>query len=101
MQKWKRLAPVSLPAKQPVAQLVIDLPRAEAALFQPCNDVCFELGGGSAVELARIDRLTLAHKSFVKKGGLVSINGLGNLEGIALVFFPNPAGAGSDPSCQN
>ena len=44
----ERLAPVTLAAEQPVAQLVIDGLLAEAFFFQPGGDFLFGFGGGQA-----------------------------------------------------
>ena len=50
VQDRERLAPVALPAEEPVAQLVVDLALAQPVLFQPGGDLLLELGRRQAVE---------------------------------------------------
>src|SRR5947209_16393261 len=52
---WKRLAPIPLTGKQPVAQFVIDRAFAEAAFFQPRRDLSDRLVRRKAVDNWRID----------------------------------------------
>ena len=56
----KRLAPVALPAEQPVAQLVIHRPMAKRLLLEPSGDLGLGLGGRQAVEKTGVHRRTVA-----------------------------------------
>ena len=64
------LAPVTLTAEHPVAQLVVDLIAALAVFFQPCDHLLFGIDHGQAVQEAGVDQRT---GSNIGKGSLVQI----------------------------
>ncbi len=55
VEDGERLAPESLPAEEPVAELVVDRLPADAVIGQPSGDPLLELLGGEAVELAGVN----------------------------------------------
>ena len=66
------LAPVTLTAEHPVAQLVVDLIAALAVLFQPSDHLLFGIDHGQAVQEAGVDQRTGSH---IGKGSFVRLDG--------------------------
>jgi len=64
------LAPVTLTAEHPVAQLVVDLIAALAVLFQPSDHLLFGIDHGQAVQEAGVNQRTSSH---IGKGSFVQI----------------------------
>jgi len=56
----KRLAPITLPGKKPVAQFVIDCALAPIAFFQPGRDFANRFTGQESVNDWRVDRNSIA-----------------------------------------
>ena len=59
----QRLAPITLPRKQPVAQLVIDRTFSGAVLLKPFGDFLFRFRTWQAINYRRVDRNSFADKS--------------------------------------
>ena len=55
----ERLAPITLAAEKPIAQLIIDAPMSEAAIFEPLADSFFRFRRAQAVEKFRINHSTI------------------------------------------
>ena len=64
------LAPVTLTAEHPVAQLVVDLVAALAVFFQPGDHLLLGVGDGQAVQEAGVDQRAGGH---IGKGSLVQV----------------------------
>ena len=64
------LAPVTLTAEHPVAQLVVDLIAALAVLFQPSDHLLFGIDHGQAVQEAGVDQRAGGN---IGKGSLIQI----------------------------
>jgi hypothetical protein len=64
----KGLAPVTLTAEEPVAELVGDRLFADAERFEARDDFGFRDGRGEAVERAAVDGETFASEAFERLG---------------------------------
>src|SRR5437867_2611152 len=55
VQNRERLTPIALPAEEPIAQLVVDLPLPLVLRFEPIGDLCLKRGRRRPVECAGVD----------------------------------------------
>src|SRR5438046_1846810 len=65
----ERFAPITLPGKKPVAQLVINRAFTLASFLQPCRDLLFRFCGLQSIDDRRIHGNAVADKS---KGWLIT-----------------------------
>ena len=74
----ERFAPVTLAAKEPIAEFVIDGLFAEAFGFEPGGDYLLGFLGGEAVEKTAIDRGSVVDKALPIGFGIRWLNDLNN-----------------------